>query len=422
MLAEMGARGELALSERAMAAIEVGGKTEAATEARGEPASPQQPGRRKRVTRGSRQQEEQPISPASTARQRDAVRVPLVHVGDAVIPLVDPAAVPAGDIAFRIPDENWTFIARNPIVLHVVEQLRTVAPLEGTVLLLGETGTGKEMLARLVHAASGRRGSFIAANASAFPESLVESELFGHIRGAFTGAGQDKKGLFEAANGGTFFLDEVGDLPLATQAKLLRTLEERAVKRVGATETRRIDVRFVAATNLPLRQEMETGRFRRDLYYRLSAHEFEIPPLRKRGEDVLLLARHILARRAVPCGKRITGIASDAACALLAYAWPGNVRELDNEMQRAATIVPDGAPLEAAHLSARIRAALEAAGGVAPTDSLVSDVAQLERTRIESALAATGGTQARAAALLGMSRQALRYKLIKYDIKPRRRS
>jgi len=297
-----------------------------------------------------------------------------------------------------------------------VQQLRTVAPLDGTVLLLGETGTGKELLARLVHTASGRTGAFVAANASAFPDSLVESELFGHIRGAFTGAAHDKKGLFEVAHGGTFFLDEVGDLPMPTQAKLLRTLEERAVKRVGATESRRIDVRFVAATNIDLRHEMEAGRFRRDLYYRLAAHEFDIPPLRKRGSDALLLARDMLARRARQCSKRISGIDAEAARALLAYRWPGNVRELDNEMQRAATLVPQDGALAPSHLSSRVRAALDA--GASP-EGLVGDVEQLERTRIEAALAATGGNQARAGALLGMSRQLLRYKLMKYQLKPR---
>jgi len=437
ILAEMGARGELALSQQALDAL-VGLTPDAAvapsapaglaapqpsTHALATPpspaiaaatAAPRTPARAKAPAARAARAARGPRAPRTTA--------PPIIDDDVIIPLIDPAHAPASHIAFTIPEEGWAFVARDPIVLHLVERLSAVAPLDGSVLLLGETGTGKEMLARLVHTASGRAGAFVAANASAFPETLVESELFGHARGAFTGASQDKKGLFEAAHGGTFFLDEIGDLPLPTQAKLLRTLEERAVKRVGSNDTRKIDVRFVAATNVDLRGEIEAGRFRRDLYYRLCAHEFDIPPLRKRGQDALLLARHVLARRAAQCGKAIPGIGPAAARALLAYPWPGNVRELDNEMQRAATLVPAGRPLEPAHLSARIRVAFDAAraNSAAAADGLFGDVALLERTRIETALAATGGNQARAGLLLGMSRQALRYKLLKYEIRPRK--
>jgi len=430
ILTEMGARGELALSQQALDALT--GIAPAPSAATNPPSTPEPS-----ASDANTKPAAQPAPVRSTAhatrsthttRQRIRARTrtrppaPPNIDDDVVVQLVDPANAPASHIAFTIPEEGWAFVARDPIVLHLVERLTAVAPLDGSVLLLGETGTGKEMLARLVHTASRRAGAFVAANASAFPDTLVESELFGHTRGAFTGASQDKKGLFEAAHGGTFFLDEIGDLPLPTQAKLLRTLEERAVKRVGATDTRKIDVRFVAATNVDLRGEMEAGRFRRDLYYRLCAHEFDIPPLRKRGQDALLLARHILARRSAQCGKTIAGIAPAAARALLAYPWPGNVRELDNEMQRAATIVPSGRALEPAHLSARIRAAFDAAraNSAAAADGLFGDVALLERTRIETALAATGGNQARAGLLLGMSRQALRYKLLKYQIRPRK--
>ncbi|MFN0151411.1 MAG: sigma 54-interacting transcriptional regulator [bacterium] len=418
ILAEMGARGELALSQQALDNLD---SLDSHDVLRG--AAPDRAQADHTLpTASTKQPAQSPPRTKSRTRRVSRLATPVNIDDDVIIPLVDPASAPASHIAFTIPEEGWSFVARDPIVLHLVERLSSVAPLDGSVLLLGETGTGKEMLARLVHTASRRTGAFVAANASAFPDSLVESELFGHTRGSFTGASQDKKGLFEAAHGGTFFLDEIGDLPLPTQAKLLRTLEERAVKRVGATETRKIDVRFVAATNVDLRGEMEAGRFRRDLYYRLCAHEFDIPPLRKRGQDALLLVRHLLARRAAQCGKTIAGIAPAAARALLAYPWPGNVRELDNEMQRAASLVPAGRALEATHLSSRIRAAFDAAraNSTAAADGLHSDVALLERTRIETALAASGGNQSRAGHLLGMSRQALRYKLLKYQIRPRK--
>jgi transcriptional regulator with PAS, ATPase and Fis domain len=440
MLSEMGARGELALSQRALGDLDhasAGMQTTTTSapdrledKARGneQSAPPRRRGRPPRAASSTRpnaqtQRDSDSRIPGGAARARrlratdtsaiDAI-VSSYAEGASIVPLL--RETPDAEIAFTIPEEGWAFLTRDPLILYLIQRLRAVAPLEGTVLLLGETGTGKEMLARLVHAASGRKGAFVAANASAFPDTLVESELFGHIRGAFTGAAIDKKGLFEVAQGGTFFLDEVGDLPMPTQAKLLRTLEERAVRRVGATESRRIDVRFVAATNVDLRHEMEAGRFRRDLYYRLAAHEFDIPPLRKRGSDILLLARDMLARRARQCNKRVSGIDVEAARALLAHRWSGNVRELDNEMQRAATLIPNNGALTPSHLSSRVRAALDADPS---REGLVGDVEQLERTRIEAALAATGGNQARAGALLGMSRQLLRYKLMKYQLKPR---
>jgi DNA-binding NtrC family response regulator/tetratricopeptide (TPR) repeat protein len=322
-------------------------------------------------------------------------------------------ADPASTIAFTVPSQGWEFVTRDAVLLHLVEQIRNVAPLGGTVLLLGETGTGKELLARFLHDASGRRGAFIATNASAFPDALLESELFGHARGSFTGAIVERKGLLEAAHGGTFFLDEIGDLPVTLQAKLLRTLEEGAVKRVGATDARKIDVRFVAATNRDLKEEIRSGRFRQDLYYRLAVHEFEIPPLRRRAGDIPLLARAFVTRSLAGRGKAFGGFDDAVENALVAHLWPGNVRELANEMQRAASRIGDGERVRLEHLSTRVRAAA-ARNAAAP--GLFDDVAMMERSRIEDALAAAAGNQARAGEMLGMSRRALRYKILKYGL------
>jgi transcriptional regulator with AAA-type ATPase domain/tetratricopeptide (TPR) repeat protein len=332
-----------------------------------------------------------------------------------LIPLDDDAP-PAG-IAFTLATDGRAFATSDPGVRLLIDQLREVAPSNGTVLLLGETGTGKELLARFVHEQSGRRGPFLAANASAFPETLVESELFGHVKGAFTSAAGEKVGLIEAAHGGTFFLDEVGDLPLPTQAKLLRSLEDRSVRRVGSTQTRAVDVRFIAATNVDLKEAMNAGQFRQDLYYRLSVHGFRIPPLRERGDDVVGLARHLLARRARERGRSVRAMEAGVEAALRAYPWPGNVRELDNELQRAVARIGAEDVLRLAHLSAE----LQAGANGDPSGGLFHDVALLERRRIESALEATAGNQARAAVQLGMSRQALRYKLIRYGIHPARK-
>jgi DNA-binding NtrC family response regulator len=340
------------------------------------------------------------------------------HYADAPPPDVggaehEPPTPPEEDaVAFRLRELAAEFLSQDPVVRHIVERLRVVSRSSGTVLLHGETGTGKELLARLVHEASGRRGSFIAVNASAFPEALVESELFGHIRGAFTGAVGDRKGLLEVAQGGTFFLDEIGELPSVLQSKLLRTLEEKAVRRIGSAELRRVDVRFVVATNRDLREEVDAGRFRTDLYHRIAIHEFEIPPLRRRIEDIPLLARYFLAESLVEWEKGSGGFEAETMEALLAYPWPGNVRELANEMERVASVVADREPIALRHLSGRVRAAWGGAAG----EGLFEEMALRERARIEEALEATGGNQSRAGAILGLSRQALRYKILKYGI------
>jgi two-component system, NtrC family, response regulator len=221
-----------------------------------------------------------------------------------------------------------------------------VAPTSATVLLTGETGAGKELFAQAIHQGSGRRGkAFVAVNCSAFPKDLLESELFGYRKGAFTGALADKKGLFDEASGGTLFLDEVGELAPEAQAKLLRVLETQTFTRLGDTKPTTVDVRLVAATNLDLKAEADAGRFRPDLYYRLSVFSITVPPLRTRAADVPALARHFLTVFAAKLKKRLPGLTDDCLLRLARYPWPGNVRELKNVLERAAILAPDNQPL-----------------------------------------------------------------------------
>jgi two-component system response regulator HydG len=229
-----------------------------------------------------------------------------------------------------------TIIGNSPKMLEVYRLIEGVATTSSTVLVLGESGTGKELVARAIHQHSPRaKGPFVAVNCGAIPAELVESELFGHVRGAFTGAQTARAGLFEAADGGTILLDEVGDLPLAAQVKLLRVLQEGEIKRVGADETRTVDVRVVAATNVDLAQRIQAGEFRRDLFYRLNVIAIALPPLRERGEDVLLLANHYLNKFARSMQRAVKRLAPDAVRALREYDWPGNVRELEHAIEHA---------------------------------------------------------------------------------------
>jgi len=222
------------------------------------------------------------------------------------------------------------------------ERIRKVAPTESTVLVLGESGTGKELVARALHEQSGRAGApMISLNCAAIPDSLIESELFGHEKGAFTGAGSARQGLVEAANGGTLFLDEIGELPLEAQARLLRVLQEGEIRRLGAVETRKVDVRLVAATHRDLRQLAQTGRFREDLFYRLNVVNLTLPALRDRGDDILELAERLLERACVKLQKIRLRFSDAALAALAAHHWPGNVRELENAVERAV-ILADG--------------------------------------------------------------------------------
>ncbi|MFN0150602.1 MAG: sigma 54-interacting transcriptional regulator [bacterium] len=304
-------------------------------------------------------------------------------------------------------------LTQDPGFRSLLDRIAIVSKRAGAVLLLGETGTGKELLARLVHDASGRKGRFVAANVAAIPEGLVESELFGHVRGAFTGASEEKIGLLEAADGGTFFLDEIGDLPPAIQVKLLRLLDDSAVKRVGAIHDRIVDIRFVAATNRDLRRMVRDGAFRSDLFYRLSVHEISIPPLRERRGDVSLLAGHFLAKLAENEKVTAPALVPAALAALAAYNWPGNVRELQSEMERAYSAANGAASICMNDLSAWISSL---PGDTEDAGVLRGEVAALERTRIQDALNRTGGNLARAADSLGVTPQALRYKIRKYGL------
>jgi DNA-binding NtrC family response regulator len=303
-----------------------------------------------------------------------------------------------------------------PALKQVSVAVQRAAGSDATVLLEGESGTGKELFARAVHALSPRRDQpFVAINCAAIPEGLLETELFGHEKGAFTGAVGRKLGKFEVASGGTIFLDEIGDLSLPMQAKVLRALEERAFERVGGTATVRVDVRVVAATNRHLRSAVAARRFREDLYFRLSVFPITVPPLRDRAEDILLLARHFVERFCREMTKPVMTLATSAEEALRAYTWPGNVRELQNCMERAV-ILADGDRLHAHHLSlaggpASVTgrgdpwAAIDISGSL--SDAVVRVQAEVERRKIAQALNDAGGDQGRAAEILQVEQRAL---------------
>jgi DNA-binding NtrC family response regulator len=296
----------------------------------------------------------------------------------------------------------------------VLLSLRRIADGSANVLIAGETGTGKELVARAIHALSRRRAhAFVAQNCAALPEHLLESELFGHKAGAFTGARCDKKGLLETADGGTFLLDEVGDVGISIQAKLLRAIETGEIRRVGDTLTRRIDVRFLSATNKDLEAEVEGGRFRRDLFYRLNVVSVHLPPLRERDCDVEILSRLFLERFAVKMAKRVTGIGDNAMRALVNYDWPGNVRQLENEIEKAVTLVENGGKITAELLSPAITGSAEDTG----QRSLRDELRAVERRRILAALKRCGWNKTHAARLLGdISRPALVAKMKRLGI------
>ncbi|MGH7580650.1 MAG: sigma-54-dependent transcriptional regulator [Gemmatimonadales bacterium] len=310
-------------------------------------------------------------------------------------------------------------VGDSPAMRSVLDQARQIAALNETppVLIIGETGTGKGLVARTIHASSGRAARpFIEVNCTAIPATLMEAELFGHERGAFTDAKESRMGLFEAAEGGFLFLDEVGDVELSLQGKLLKAVEERTVRRVGGIRDRKIDVRILAATNRDLERESQRERFRRDLYFRLAVILLRLPPLRERGDDVLTLAEHFLKRFRVKYGKPVEQLDPRARDLMLAYPWPGNVRELSHVIERAV-LWSRGPTLDVEHL------ALEGPSDPAPPalDSTPSrpagmDLEQWERSLIEQALRESDGNQTRAAQRLGISRDTLRYRLKKYGI------
>ncbi|MEJ7735416.1 MAG: sigma-54 dependent transcriptional regulator [Polyangiaceae bacterium] len=306
-------------------------------------------------------------------------------------------------------------VATHPSMVALLRLVEQVGPSRASVLILGETGTGKELVAEMIHRASTRaKAPLVRLNCAALSESLLESELFGHEKGSFTGAVGRREGRFEQANGGTIFLDEVSEIPLSTQVKLLRFLQERTFERVGGNETLKVDVRILAASNKELKQRIAEGVFREDLYYRLNVVTLEIPPLRERGSDIPELASFFLARYAEENGKRIEGLSDDALAALAAYGWPGNVRELENAMERAVVLC-DGSRIEARHLPASISAQPQ-------QDQLPripgSTIYDLERYAILKTLEACKGSTSKAATLLGISPRKIQYKLHEYQTTP----
>jgi DNA-binding NtrC family response regulator len=299
-------------------------------------------------------------------------------------------------------------------MLDVISLVRRVAPSEATVLLRGESGTGKELIAKAIHFASPRAsGSLVKVNCAALPENLLESELFGHEKGAFTGAVTSRQGRFELANGGTLFLDEIGDLPLHLQAKLLRVLQEREYEKVGSSRPVKVNVRILAASHRPLEALIKDGQLREDLYYRLNVVTILIPPLRERRSDLSLLIDHFLRRFAEKNGKTIRGLTHEARDVLLRYDYPGNVRELENLIERAVVLTRDDViGSDDLPLTVQDPEVDEEKG-----TNLTATVEGVERRMIRDALARSDGVQTHAADLLGISERALRYKLIKYGFR-----
>ncbi|MBT8402981.1 MAG: sigma-54 dependent transcriptional regulator [Gemmatimonadetes bacterium] len=303
-------------------------------------------------------------------------------------------------------------IAESRAMEPVLEMMERVGPSSANVLITGEHGTGKEVAARWLHAVSDRaRKPLVAVNVGGFSEGVFESEIFGHVKGAFTDAKSDRVGCFEMADGGTLFLDEIANITLAQQAKLLRVLERGEVQRVGASRVRRVDVRVLSATNADLNEAVAAGRFREDLLYRLNTVEVHLPPLRERREDILPLALHFLARESKRYGREIQGFSREASDALLRHRWPGNVRELEHAMERAV-LMARGSEISVSDLTLRRRGD----DGSESLEELTLDEA--ERLLIEKALERNGGNVSRAADALGLSRSALYRRLQRYDLSP----
>jgi two-component system response regulator AtoC len=310
-------------------------------------------------------------------------------------------------------------VVGSPAMRRALEIVMKVAPHDSSVLITGASGTGKELIARMLHRESTRAAhAFVPVNCGGVPEQLLESEFFGFVKGAFTGADRDKEGLFEAADGGTLFLDEVGELPGSLQVKLLRALQEGEVRRIGATTTTRVDVRVIAATNIDLEEAVEKGSFRKDLYYRLAVVPVHLPQLRARQEEIPQLAAHLVARHAERLRVAVEGFAPEAMQALLSYTWPGNIRELENVIERALVLSDDDViSLEDLPEAVRRPAPEGASLGADGDDlSVKRHGARLERHLIQLALDRTGGNKTAAAELLELSPRALRYKIQEYGI------
>jgi two-component system response regulator AtoC len=331
--------------------------------------------------------------------------------------LADRAAAPA---------ERGTFagmIGKSPAMQTVFRTVQKVAEYKTNALITGESGTGKELVARALHDLSPRAaGPFVAVNCGAIPEALLESELFGHRKGAFTDASRDKRGLFEEADGGTLFLDEIGELPLALQVKFLRAIQEEEIRRLGDTKETPVDVRVIAATVRDLPAEAKAGRFREDLYYRLNVLPVHLPPLRDRREDIPVLVEHFVRHYAAKHGMEVEAVAPEAMELLLDYAWPGNVRELENTIERAMVLC-DGPRIEPTVLEERIKGSVERGrgaaaglGAAAGEMSIKKATRMIEEDLIRKALTATGGNRTNAAKILEISHRALLYKIKEYGI------
>ena len=311
------------------------------------------------------------------------------------------------------------FVGRNPQMLDIFATIRKTADSLSTVLITGESGTGKELVAHALHEESPRRsGPFVSVNCGAIPETLMESEFFGHLKGAFTGAVASTTGLFSAASGGTLFLDEITEVPHSVQVKLLRAIQEREVRRVGDTRDVKVDVRLIAASNRDVAKAVAGGMLREDLFYRLNVIPIHIPPLRERTEDIPLLAAHFIKKIAAELGKSVRGVTPEALAILEGYHWPGNIRELENVIERAL-VLGSGEMLDADALPADLRRPRDVQdvpveipeGGL----DLQATLDQIEQRYIQMALARTAGVQTRAAELLRVSFRQLRYKLQKYS-------
>ena len=324
------------------------------------------------------------------------------------------------DAGIRNSLEN--IVGASPAMERLKQTIRTVASSGSTVVIHGESGTGKELVARAIHACSPRAAEpFVSINCGAFPETLLESELFGYVKGAFTGATQNKAGLFEVASGGTVFLDEISEMSLAMQVKLLRVLQERVIRPVGGTAEIAIDVRLIAATNNDLDRLVTEGAFREDLYYRISVIPIAVPPLRERREDIPLLANHFLKKFVAASGKSIMRIASESLRELQGYDWPGNVRQLENTIERAVALEStDELNVELPTERSKMRVAVISSNGSVPIPAEGLDmeryVADIERSILQNALHQSGGVQTRAAELLRLSYRSFRHLAKKYDI------
>jgi two-component system nitrogen regulation response regulator NtrX len=316
--------------------------------------------------------------------------------------------------------QQHTMVGESPAMNHLRQEVSLAAPTNGRVLILGENGTGKELVARTIHNTSRRKnGPFVEVNCAAIPEELIESELFGHVRGAFTGAVADKPGRFEQANTGTIFLDEIADMSLKTQAKVLRVLQEQVMERVGGTQRIKVDVRVLAATNKDLTAEIRAGRFREDLYFRLNVVPIFVPPLRDRQQDIPMLAEHFMALLAAEYGRRPKRLASEAAARLQQYGWPGNVRELRNVIERVIIMVGDDT-ITAQDLGFLGRDGVpDLPVPKGPVVALSEARDQFEKDYILQTLAAQQGNMSRTAEVLGVERSNLYKKLRAFGITPR---